>query len=290
MKQVIIATIVFVLVTTGLWFYEDSIHPGPVRSTPKPSTRITYDPDSCATPTDGRVFVRLMNGQAFAFPAYDFIFFRGRPGWPDEEFADPSEPEGCPLHPIVSQGVVVTYRATAPLGSDAQVNTEWHPRVLQLISNPGGGGPVVIQDSDLKFFRRYCGEPSGNRRHGAEDEPATQRGVLVNVSPVLLDCRLKDPNLPDQSDWTSFLVARPGMHPEYEGRRYAVLCFGAFHPGGSRDCQSRYNIEGDLGVVIKFSDAVVPPEDMATFDLQIRAWIQSQRTPEYDVPAREPLE
>ena len=42
-------------------------------------------------------------------------------------------------------------------------------------------------------------------------------------------------------------------------------------------------MEGDLGVAYRFSDAQVPPEHMADFDLQIRAFIEASRTPEYDV-------
>ena len=66
------------------------------------------------TDTNGRVFVRLTNGQSFAFPAEDLPFLRGRPGWPDEASADPDQPVGRPLHPITSQSLVVAYEPVTP--------------------------------------------------------------------------------------------------------------------------------------------------------------------------------
>ena len=96
------------------------------------------------------------------------------------------------------------------------------------------------------------------------------------------ECRIAQRDKLDEGDWPSDLVARPGTHPEYDGRRFAISCLHAQIPGGSRPCEALYRMQGDLGIMYRFEDARVPPEHMAAFDLQIRAFIEASRTPEYD--------
>lgn len=80
---------------------------------------------------------------------------------------------------------------------------------------------------------------------------------LVDVSPVLQVER----------GWRSYVVARPGTHPEYQGWRFAIYCWPTYWAHDSRRCETRYRIEGDLGVFYRFGDAQVPLGLMADFDL-----------------------
>ena len=41
-------------------------------------------------------------------------------------------------------------------------------------------------------------------------------------------------------------------------------------------------MQGDLGIMYRFEDALVPPAHMAAFDLQIRAFVDASRTPQLD--------
>ncbi len=235
---------------------------------------IGYDPDSCATDTGGRVFVRLMNGQSFALPAEDLLGLRGRPGWPDEPYADPDEPVGCPLHPIATQSMTVAYRPVVPPHPAEPGDRRWSPGTIQLITNIDDPGPHRVQDIHLRMFQSNCVNP------GSDGSPSRP---LVDVSPVLQDCQMKAPDSPVERGWGSYVVARPGTHPEYQGRRFAVTCWPTYWAHDARRCETNYRIEGDLGVFYRFGEAQVPLEHMADFDLQIRAFIAASRTPEYDV-------
>lgn len=249
--------------------------PDPASGPGQTSGTITYDPESCAAETDGRVFVRLMNGQAYAPPAEDLLELTGDPGWPDEPYADPEEPIGCPPHPIATHAMRVAYRPVVPPHPDEPADRRWSPGLIRLITSlVEDGGPQVVQQMHLNSVQNNC-MPAG-------EDGATPRPV-IELSPMLQECELRSPSEPDRPRWGSYIFARPGTHPEHEGRRFVVLCWPHKFPGGPRDCDARYRMPGGLGVRYRFSDRHVPPEHMAAFDLQIRAFIESIRTPEYDV-------
>jgi hypothetical protein len=241
---------------------------------PAAAESVSYDLENCTTDTGGRVFVRLMNGQSFAFPAEDLLFLRGEAGWPDEWFADPDQPAGCPLHPITSKSLVVRYSPVTPRHPAEPPGERWRPDLLQLVTNPYGGGAHLIQGGNLRKFDSACiNKPADNPR----------RHRLVDVSPALQECRFEQPDTKDDGDLPSFLAAKPGAHPEYEGLRFAVRCTYADRPGGSRTCEAYYRMQGDLGIMYRFEDALVQPAHMAEFDLQIRAFVEASRTQELDV-------
>lgn len=197
--------------------------------------RIPYDPESCATATDGKVFVRLFTGLSFAFPAWDLGYLGGPPPEPGDigPIADPDEPEGCPLNPIVTQHFSVRYRPVAARHPAEGGGERWHPRGLRIYSF---NGPTGIQDFYVEMFAESCINPlpSDDRTHRLVDYPALQ------------ECRLEQPGHADDRDWPSFLVARPGLHPEANDRRFVVHCRGmTLLPGAPRTCEVRYEIEVD---------------------------------------------
>jgi hypothetical protein len=240
---------------------------------PAGAETISYDSERCSTPTEGRVFVRHFTGMSFAFPAEDLGWLGGSPPTPDEigPIADPDEPEGCPLHPIVAQHFSVAYRPVATRHPAEPDGIRWRPRGLRLYSFPG---PVALQDMDTRMFARFCSDPT---------DPGKRANILIDHL-TMQECRVKNPKSADDKDWPSIFIARPGAHPEYDGRRFAVRCGGTvFAPGGPRTCEVRYQIEGGPAVVYEFSDGIVPREHFTDFDLQIRAFIEASRTQEHDV-------
>ena len=136
-----------------------------------------------------------------------------------------------------------------------------------------------MQEIYLRLLEKNCLDRPTER---------TRKNRLVEVSSVLQDCRIGQRDKPDDGDWPSYLVARPGTHPEFAGRRFAVHCTHPYSPGGFRSCEAYYRMEGDLGVMYRFDDTRVPPEHMAEFDLQIRAFIAASRAPEYDSMSEHP--
>jgi hypothetical protein len=122
-----------------------------VVSNPASAERIPYDPDGCSTETGGRVFVRLFTGVSLAFPAWDLVGLRGAPPRPQDigPIADPDEPEGCPLHPIIAQTIAVAYRPGAESHPAEPEDERWHPTRLQIFSF---SGPVGMQDKYLGHF------------------------------------------------------------------------------------------------------------------------------------------
>jgi hypothetical protein len=228
---------------------------------------VRYDPDTCSTDVHDQVFVRLQSGLAFAFPADDLLMLHGSVE-DHGPIADPNEPEGCPLNPIVTSGFAVAYRpATAsPGASGVPLRSE----TLQIF---GHAGPTRVQDVHLRHFDLHCVRKP-------ESDPRVHR--LLAVSPVLQECRVEQPDREDDRDWPSYLVARPESHPEFSGRPFAIHCFRPMVSGGSRECSARYQMQIGLSVMYRFQDAVVPRENMAEFDLQIRAFVTERRAPEYD--------
>jgi hypothetical protein len=235
---------------------------------------VRYDPERCATDVRDQVFVRLQSGLAFAFPADDLLMLRGPVNDP-RLITDPSEPEGCPLNPIVTSGFAVAYRPARPPYPGEPEDARWQPQLLQIF---GHAGPTRLQESNLKFFHRYCIKKP-------DTDPRAHR--LVEVSPILRECRVEQVDRSDDRDWPSYIVARPGAHLEFGGRPFAVHCYGSFLPGGSRECTADYQIESGLSVMYRFQDAIIPREHIAEFDLQIRAFVAARRTPEYDVDVAE---
>lgn len=235
--------------------------------------RIPYDPDTCSTDAGGKVFVRLFTGLSFAFPAWDLVGLHGAPPRPKDIglIADPDEPEGCPLHPIIAQTIAVAYRPVAEPHPAEPEDQRWHPSRLQIFSF---SGPVGMQDKYLETFTRQCID-----RLNAEE----REDILVDHQTVQ-ECRLDQRGHEDSLDWPSYFVARPGAHPELSGRRFTVRCRGTIiAPGRPRICEVAYSVEGGPSVFYEFSDGIVPREHITDFDLQIRAFIEASRVPEYDV-------
>lgn len=231
---------------------------------------INYDTESCATETGERVFVLLSNGQAFGIPALDLVRLEGDPKWPDEVYADPSQPVGCPLHPIAAPDISIAFRPTDSVWNDSN----GRPLVVRLIY---GGNSYRIQRINLRSFERACVpvEPGGPTRR-----------PLIDVSPIFQDCRMIRPDNPNAGSWGSYLAARPGTYPEYDGRRFIVHCWATLtERPGPRACETDYVIKGDVAVYYKFWDNITPPEKMIGLDQEVRAFIESIRTPEYDLQA-----
>ena len=213
--------------------------------------------------------MRLESGLAFSFPPSEYL---GSLEWPVENpgpIADPSEPKGCPLNPIIANAFVAGYQPVTPRSPFEPPDRRWRPTRLHIISFRG---PVSVQDIVLKGFTEGCIENPQGFQYGR---------VLEDVSSGLQECRGQSPDTPD-GDGPSRLVAKPQAHPELDGRRFAVQCGVAFSPGGSRDCHAGYAIENGPAISYNFEDELVPPAHMLDFDLQVRAYIAARRAPRYD--------
>jgi hypothetical protein len=211
-----------------------------------------YDPALCSTESYDQVFVRLQSGLAFVFPADDLF----DPGYDPTNSRGPVilEPEGCPRHPLVRSSVGVAVHPA-----------QWPSHGVGL---HGHEGPTRVQDVALLAFNRCAANP---------DNP------LRRVSAALEECRLRQSDGSPEEDWRSFIRAVPGAHPEFAGRLFAVMCFSAYHPGAGRACTAGYQVEPGLSISYRFYDDQVPQEDLATFDVEVRALVSARRSPEYDL-------
>ena len=225
-----------------------------VAATSAPAQAPLYNPGLCSTEAFGQIVVRLESGLAFAFPVGDLH----DPGYRPTSNREPVilEPEGCPRHPLIRSWVGVTV----------------HPDRAQGVGLLGHEGPTRVQDITLRAFARCAANPANPVRR---------------LSTALEECRVRRPDGSPEVDWTSFMRAVPGSHPEFAGQPFAVFCFGALHRGGGRVCNAGYQIEPGLSVSYRFHDEVVPREKISAFDLEIRALIAARRAPEYDLEAAE---
>jgi hypothetical protein len=216
---------------------------------------VRYDPEACSTDAHDRVFVRLQSGVEFALPADDLLSLGGPPV---EGPARAFEPEGCPLNPIMTASAAIAYRPSGQPVPGEPEEARWHPELLQIF---GHNGPVRVQDIVLRVFDRCAMDP-GN--------------VVKRISPVLEECRLHQQGVPDK-EWKSFIRALPKMHPEFGGRRFAALCYSAYHPGAGRSCRTGYQLEDGLSVSYRFHDDQISRAAIAGFDLEVRAFVLSRR-------------
>lgn len=234
---------------------------------------IQFDPDKCSTNANGNIMVRLESGLAFSLPPSEYV---GSADWPVKNpgpIANPSDPKGCPLNPIVANAFGVQYQSVTPRSPFEPPDHRWRPTQLQIFSFYG---PINRQDITLKIFTESCIENPQNFQYGR---------ILEDVSPGLQECRGQSPNKPD-GDGPSLLVAKPKAHPESGGRRFGVDCGVAFSSGGSRLCQAAYVIKAGPTISYDFEDAIVPPARMLEFDLQIRAYIAARRAMSYDLEGK----
>jgi hypothetical protein len=216
-----------------------------------------YDPSLCSSEAYGQAFVRLLSGLAFVVPAGDLL----DPGYDPTRDQDAIrlEPEGCPSHPLVRSYVGV---AVHP-GRARQA--PWPSQGVALI---GHAGPTRVQDVTLRAFNHCAANPANRVRR---------------ISAALEECRKRRTNGGPERDWKSFIRAVPGAHPEFAGRPFAVMCFGAYNRGAGRACKADYQIESGLSISYRFDDDQVPREDLAGFDLEVRALVAALRARESDL-------
>jgi hypothetical protein len=218
-----------------------------------------YDPTSCSTDAGGEFFVRLDSGLVLSFPPGDVAGHRLH------DQGD-GEPAGCPLNPLVVREVPVRYRPVLP-SSPGEPAERWQPFFIQVGGQEWGALGGYFEH---RHFREWCLD--------SPDAPP-----LIEHPPALVECRFSDR---DGRPTTSLIVAKPGAHPWSGVRPFIMECDPHYIfpplPEGVRMCSTSYRPELGLTIGYEVLDIEVPPEHIAAFDLQIRAFVAARRRPDLD--------
>ena len=113
----------------------------------------TYNPASCSTDADHKVYVRLYPaGVAFGFPYRSVRWMDGRAVEDRGPIPLPDDPEGCPGNPIVTRAVSFDYGYQALKADRTNPQLGWRPDQLKIFGRALGGPHAA----NTRLFQRRC--------------------------------------------------------------------------------------------------------------------------------------
>jgi len=233
-----------------------------------PADQLRYDPDTCPTEAQGKVYLRFATGVAFGFPARALQFLYGS-FEPKPEAPDPSAPEGCPGNPIITHWATVGFSFEVPPAADGG-----EPRRIATF--------VKLSGATARSFDRRTGmlrlqsivfglAESGRRFGRCEEAP---EGWEVCYQPK------KD--RPHHTDNGAYYIALANRHPLRSGISLAVGCGPPAPWNRARLCQLNYRPMPLVHLALNFTDQEIPIEDIFAFDDAVVAWLERSRMPELD--------
>lgn len=235
---------------------------------------LDYDPESCATPADGMVYLAF-NRIVLSIPAFDLKSIRDMP---PERLAkmppppNPNEPEGCPDHPIQATGFTLPYlyHAIRKNKRDPQL-PPYAPNILKLAnSRPDYWG---LQPSEERRFDEACSK--------FEEREELSNGLIA--------CRVphSDPTRPREK-WAVHLQAKPEVYSAPFGRPFVITCYP--FGNGSQTCLVSYklyetlNVFYEITVQHQYSARFIPLTETIEFDRGLRAKIEDARVKDFIWP------
>jgi hypothetical protein len=236
---------------------------------PARAEQLRYNPATCSTDADGKVYLRLNSGVAFGLPADALKHLRGEIDFEPPPVAKPDDPEGCPGNPIITPAAYVLFQFPPPAGS---VTGQFAPDIPLLLSIGGADarsfgehGYLRLQHSNLELYRRK-----------------RERGNWCESTPAGWDVCYGSVERPEKpTDRGAFYVAREDVHPLRSGGPLTLECWPP-DPTGERECSSVYEPLPRVKVMLRFDDDVIPVEQFFDLDRAITEWLQGARVPELD--------
>lgn len=222
---------------------------------------LSYNPDTCTTPADGKVYVRLYPaGIGFAVPYRSLGFIDGRPVEDRGPLAVPGDPEGCPGNPIVTRVITFNYHYEALKADRSNPRLGWRPNRMQIFGRRLEG-PQAHQE---RRYKLYC-------------ELAAVRETLPEVGLSL--CRGERADTPDQSLW---LTAYKASYPDLGIAAYfdcVPFSNGVKHCGGQHPLGENFFVAWNVSSSTR---RPLAEADLPAFDLSIRENVLKFRAPDID--------
>ncbi|MCV0429070.1 MAG: hypothetical protein K5905_26760 [Roseibium sp.] len=233
-----------------------------------PAKHIEFDPDLCPTDAEGKIYVRLLTGYAFALFLDRLWIYDTDRREPVTPPTNPHAPEGCPGNPLHIEKI---------LGLSSFLGTATTEQKLGKLGIRGTGRvmvrtPIITGDDypwDNMFqnFFNICRKYKHSRIIAGDLRAcwAPQRKHSEKVWPVSY-------------------MAIPNRYTTPLGKPFFAKCLGAFGADSSRDdCSFGYSyLPGLVVSVTDYNEAYIPPYRLIQFDRLLRDTIEGARVPHLD--------
>ena len=230
---------------------------------------VSYDPSQCATDPEGTVTIAL-DRLVMRVPMDALSSIRDLP--PEARAVapappDPSEPEGCPDHPMVGRSFYFRYLSdtlhnNSSLSSPAQRRID---RLLLVAARPDFWG---LQPSEERSFERICNDQQ----------------IRDELDNGLLACLVRpDITGRPREHWPFAAQAPLDLYTAPFGRPFMVHCTWGFRPG-THQCDVTYKLYETVNVSYRFEPGRLPLDDLIDFDRGLRASIESMRIHDFVWP------
>ena len=240
-----------------------------------PSARaetMIFDPTECATDPQGNVTITL-GRIVLQVPIHELSYIQDLQ--PDDRTAapappDPSQPEGCPDHPIVGRSFSFNYLVDAYRRRDRSEGAlpRRVDRLLLVDVSPEYWG---MQPLNEQAYERICNTYD-----------------LKSIAPNgLTICRVRpeDQEIP-QEHWPFAAQAPIKIYGAPFDRPYTMYClWGVVR--GTHQCSVTYKLYETVNLAYRFAPHRLPIEDLIEFDRELRAWIESSRVQDFVWPDEE---
>ena len=227
---------------------------------------VPYDPSTCASDPGETVTIALRR-IVLQVPMMELSGIAALP--PDMLAAapippDPSQPEGCPDHPMVGSAFYFRYLIDAVPNAELPLNPVPRrvDRLVLIAADPDFWGLQFFWE---ERFERVC-------------ERYELRDLLDNG---LERCRV----LPDDADipqdhWPFYIRAPLALYSTPFGNHFTADCLWGSVPGTHR-CGVTYKLYDTLNVSYRFQPRRLPIDGLIDFDQELRVWIDSMRVPNF---------
>ena len=220
-----------------------------------------YNPAECATDPQGMVYLAL-GRTVLRFPAEAIDLERiFEPLWPAELAAappppDPSQPPGCPGHPIQAYGFLFNDKYDDPVAFP-------HDRLMFLQA----------------FFDLWETQPLDQQWY---DYTCAQQGLREELPNGLVACYWPpDDRAMPRAYWPARYRARPEVYATPLGRPFILDCLMGNPRSGSRACLARYRIDETVTVAYRVNAQNVPFDTILDYDRSLRATFEAARVADY---------
>jgi len=230
--------------------------------------QLRYDPDTCPTEAQDKVYIRFATGIAFGSPA-DALQYLHDSFEPRPEPPDPSAPEGCPGNPIITHWATVGFSFEVPLEADGSEPR----RITTFVKLSGPKARSFRPGTNYLFLQNSVFHLSEVSRKLGRCEEAPEGWEV---------CYRPWSGRPHHTENGAQYIALAGRHPLRSGVPLAVGCDPPLPWNGARLCHLDYRPLPRVYLALNFIDKEIPIEDIFAFDNAVVAWLEGSRVPELD--------